>query len=63
MAHLPLSDQGLAWLVPYAVALVGLVAILMTARRWSRPTPAAAGDAGGDAALNARLDDELRNLD
>jgi cytochrome c-type biogenesis protein CcmF len=53
----------LAWLVPYAVALVGLAAILMTARRWSRSTPAVAGDAGGDAALNARLDDELRNLD
>ena len=53
----------LAWLVPYALALVGLVAIIMTARRWSRPTPALAGGVGSDAALDARLDDELRNLD
>ena len=53
----------LAWLVPYLVALAGLVAILMTARRWARPAAAMAGDAGADAALNARLDDELRNLD
>ena len=26
MAHLPLSDQGLAWLVPSVVTLVGAVA-------------------------------------
>ena len=62
-APLDSAFNRLAWLVPYALALVGLTAIIMTARRWSRPTPALAGDAGTDAALNARLDDELRNLD
>ena len=53
----------LAWLVPYLVALVALVAIAMTARRWSQPVPAMAGDRGLDPTLDARLDDELRNLD
>ena len=54
----------LAWLLPYGAAFIALVGILAVARRWSRPhTPALAGDAGLDPALNARLDDELRNLD
>jgi cytochrome c-type biogenesis protein CcmF len=62
-------DEGfnrLAWLLPYAVAAAGLVALAIVARRWSRtgtPAHAAAGDAGLDADLNERLDDELRNLD
>jgi cytochrome c-type biogenesis protein CcmH/NrfF len=60
-------DEGfnrLAWFVPYAVGLIALVGILMTARRWTRPVHAMAGDAGRlDPALDARLDDELRNLD
>jgi hypothetical protein len=39
--------------------------ILVTARRWSRPAAAVAGggDAQIDPGLDARLDDELRNLD
>jgi cytochrome c-type biogenesis protein CcmH/NrfF len=61
-------DKGfnrLAWLVPYVVAIAGLIGIVVTGRRWSsRPSLAAAGDAGVlDPALSARLDDELRNLD
>ncbi len=60
-------DRGfnrLAWLFPYLVAAAGLIAIVVTARRWSsRPVPAAAGAAGLDPAFSARLDDELRNLD
>jgi cytochrome c-type biogenesis protein CcmF len=60
-------DHGfnrLAWLFPYLVAAVALAGILFTARRWSRPaTHALAGDAGIDPAMNARLDDELRDLD
>ena len=60
-------DRGfnrLAWLFPYLVAAVAGVAVFVTARRWSHPDPQAlAGDAGVDPALNARLDDELRNLD
>jgi cytochrome c-type biogenesis protein CcmF len=61
-------DEGfnrLAWMLPYMLGAVGLVTIVLTARRWSRP--AAAGPAGVetpiDPALDARLDDELRNLD
>jgi cytochrome c-type biogenesis protein CcmF len=60
-------DRGfnrLAWLVPYLVALAALIGVVVVARRWStRAVPAAAGDAGLDATLSARLDDELRNLD
>jgi len=38
--------------------------IVVTARRWTgTPTVAAAGDAGLDPTINARLDDELRDLD
>jgi cytochrome c-type biogenesis protein CcmF len=54
----------LAWLLPYLLGAAGLVAIVMTARRWSRPAAAVAGaDATLDPALDARLDDELRDLD
>jgi cytochrome c-type biogenesis protein CcmF len=60
-------DEGfnrLAWLFPYLAAGAGLVLIVVMARKWSRqPAPALAGDAGLDPALDARLDDELRNLD
>jgi cytochrome c-type biogenesis protein CcmF len=53
----------LSWLLPYAVALIALPAIVLTARRWARPAPAAAGDAVLDPTIEARLDDELRDLD
>jgi hypothetical protein len=61
-------DEGfnrLAWLFPYLVAAAGLIGLGVTAHRWSRRSaPAAAGDAGLlDPALDARLDDELRDLD
>jgi len=60
-------DKGfnrLAWLFPYLAAAAALVGIVLTARRWSRQAaPTGTGDAGLDPALNARLDDELRNLD
>ena len=60
-------DQGfnrLAWLFPYLAAAAALIGIVVTARRWSRQAaPAAAGDAGLDPAVSARLDDELRDLD
>jgi cytochrome c-type biogenesis protein CcmF len=54
----------LAWLLPYLLGAGGLVAIVMTGRRWSRPAAAVAGaDTTLDPALDARLDDELRDLD
>ena len=61
-------DEGfnrLAWMLPYLLGAVGLVTIVATARRWSRPATAVAGGSDPilDPALDARLDDELRNLD
>jgi cytochrome c-type biogenesis protein CcmF len=64
-------DKGfnrLAWLVPYAAGIGGFVAIAVVARRWTRredddPVGDAAAGSGSDEALDARLDDELRNLD
>jgi cytochrome c-type biogenesis protein CcmF len=58
--------NSLAWLLPYGLAGLGLIVIVITARRWSM-RPAAAGPGGAtmtvDSALDARLDDELRDLD
>jgi len=60
-------DSGfnrLAWLLPYLLGAAGLVTIVVTARRWSRPVAVAGGaDVMVDPALDARLDDELRDLD
>jgi cytochrome c-type biogenesis protein CcmH/NrfF len=60
-------DRGfnrVAWLFPYVIGVTGLLAIVVTARRWaSAPKVAAAGDAGLDPSMSARLDDELRDLD
>jgi cytochrome c-type biogenesis protein CcmF len=57
--------NSLAWLLPYMLGIAGLVTIVLTARRWSRPVAATAGggDTQIDPGLDARLDDELRNLD
>jgi cytochrome c-type biogenesis protein CcmF len=58
--------NSLAWVLPYLLAGLGLVTLVLTARRWSS-RPAAAGAGGADvtldSALDARLDDELRDLD
>ena len=62
-------DKGfnrLAWAVPYAVGLGSFAAIGLVALRWSRRRDA--GGARGCAtrptsALEARLDEELRDLD
>jgi hypothetical protein len=44
--------------------VVALLGLFVVARRWSQPhAHAIAGDAGLDPAVNARLDDELRDLD
>src|SRR5689334_14243584 len=60
-------DRGfnrVAWLLPYMIGVGGLIAIVVTARRWSSgPKVVAAGDAGLDPFISARLDDELRDLD
>jgi cytochrome c-type biogenesis protein CcmF len=58
--------NSLSWLLPYGLAFMGLLALVVTARRWStQPAPAGAGgtDVTIDPAIDARLDDELRDLD
>jgi cytochrome c-type biogenesis protein CcmF len=60
-------DEGfnrLAWAFPYVIGAGALLLVIAVARRWSRPRAAMAGtDITLDPDLDARLDDELRNLD
>jgi hypothetical protein len=61
-------DEGfnrLAWLFPYLIGASGAVAIAVAAMNPPRRSGslAPAGPAPDDAALRARLDDELRDLD
>jgi cytochrome c-type biogenesis protein CcmF len=64
-------DKGfnrLAWLIPYLAGLTGAIGIGVVAWRWSQRDPGrrdafAAESGNGDVALNARLNDELRDLD
>ena len=60
-------DEGfnrLAWAFPYVIGGGALLLVIAIARRWSRPRAAVAGtDLTLDPDLDARLDDELRNLD
>ncbi len=65
-------DRGfnrLAWAFPYLLGTGGLVLVGTVAVKWSRRRPlgdspdAAAPASSQDAALEARLDDELRDLD
>jgi hypothetical protein len=51
-------------LFPYLAAVVAFIGIVFSARRWSRHAAApTSGDTAVDPVLNARLDDELQNLD
>ena len=66
-------DKGfnrLAWLFPYAIGGFGAIAGVFMVRKWARRSPAfepppqaAAAPPAEDAALQARLDRELENLD
>ncbi len=62
-------DKGfnrLAWAIPYAMGLGSFAAIGLVALRWSRrrtPDEPAAAQGEGRSALEARLDEELRDLD
>jgi len=55
----------LAWLFPYVLGGVGVVGLAFVAKRWSsHPSEAASAEnTSTDAAMNDRLNDELRNLD
>ena len=61
-------DKGfnrLAWLLPYATGVLGVAAIGGVAWRWSRRGAQTADEtaAPASAEMEARLDDELRDLD
>ncbi len=60
-------DKGfsrLAWLFPYLVGATSAVAIGFAAVKWSRkPDDGDRAPAPLDAALEERIDDELRDLD
>jgi len=60
-------DKGfnrLAWLLPYVLGAGGVVGIGFVAMKWSKHDGSQPGEtAPQDAAMNERLDDELRNLD
>jgi cytochrome c-type biogenesis protein CcmH/NrfF len=63
-------DKGfnrLAWLLPYVLGGSGALAVMIVAFRWSRPhpetEPSTESAAPPDPKLEARLDDELRDLD
>jgi cytochrome c-type biogenesis protein CcmH len=63
-------DEGfnrLAWLLPYALGAAGVLVIGGVAFRWSRRGTAGSPEAEprpqANAALESRLDDELRDLD
>ncbi len=54
----------LAWLFPYLVGATGAIVIGFAAVRWShKGDQQPEGPTAADAALDERLDDELRNLD
>jgi len=59
-------DKGfnrLAWLVPYLVGATGALAVGLVAFRWSKQRPPEPPAAALDPEMDARLDDELRELD
>ncbi len=53
----------LTWMVPYTIGALGIVYVGITAVRWNRRRSATQTDQTVDSALEARLDDELRDLD
>jgi cytochrome c-type biogenesis protein CcmH/NrfF len=61
-------DKGfhrMLWMFPYVLGGTAFVGVALLARRWSRheETTPAVESASEDAALNERLNDELRDLD
>jgi cytochrome c-type biogenesis protein CcmH/NrfF len=59
-------DRGfsrVAWLLPYLVGATSAVAIGFVAMKWSRKPETTPAAAPIDAAVEERIDDELRDLD
>ena len=60
-------DRGfnrVAWIFPYLLGATGVVGVGFVAMKWTKRGPESAPTVDApDAAMTARLDDELRNLD
>jgi cytochrome c-type biogenesis protein CcmH/NrfF len=60
-------DRGfnrMAWLFPYLIGLTSAIAVGVAAVKWTRKPDGPTHEAPSiDSALNARIDDELRDLD
>lgn len=59
----PAGIGRLTWLLPYSIAAFGMIGVGVAAVRWSRRSADASPHVAGDPTLEARLDDELRDLD
>jgi cytochrome c-type biogenesis protein CcmH len=54
----------LAWVLPIGGAMIGVAALAVGARHWTRTSPEpVAVDGGVDAEMNRRIDDELERFD
>ena len=63
-APLDTGFNRLAWLFPYLMGGTGIVAVAFAAVKWTHRGETGTGDpAPTDSALEARIDDELRDLD
>jgi cytochrome c-type biogenesis protein CcmH len=67
LAEPPSGGFGLlAWLIPLAAGVAGVVVVALLVRRWSRrraPEDEAASDEALDAGLERRVDEELARFD
>jgi cytochrome c-type biogenesis protein CcmF len=59
----PTGIGRLTWIIPYSVGALGIVGVGVTAVRWKRRRTSVPAGTTADATLEARLDDELRDLD
>lgn len=50
-----------AWVMPFLLLALGLVFVVMVVRRMARPVPA--GAPGGAAAIDSRIEEELRDFE
>lgn len=59
----PTGVGRLTWMIPYSLGAIGIVFVGMTAFRWNRRRSPAPAATAADPSLEARLNDELRDLD
>jgi len=64
--HVLVEPSGvgrLTWLIPYSLGAIGVVFVGLTAFRWNRRRSPAPAAGAVDPSIEARLNDELRDLD